>query len=288
MIIAWLVAMLMMGHAESSGNGGQFVASYPALSGGKACESVAMPLDGGRVLVTVFASGANTSSPTLRVRGRSVPLRVIGHDPVTRLGFLEIAGTAASNPVEWHDDARGFMETQLRADIPGGSIKCLASGWVKQIGGKVLPLALMQVNFERAVPQAGTPLVDAKGKVVGIVFQGSGNGNAGYAIPAEAVHRVRHDICSEGRLVRGWLGLTLNSDSRSPRVVRILPESPAAEAGVLTGDVLLAVGTRQITDYSDAANAFFYLVPQQSTQLKLLRGGKALAVSITPSMPRLN
>jgi hypothetical protein len=288
MILSWLVAMLITGHAEPSANGGQLIASYPALSGGRPCESVAMPLNGGRVLVTVFAAGANTSSPSLRASGRSLPLRVIGHDPVTRLGFLEIAGTAVSNPAEWHEDARGFMGTQLQADMPGGPVKCLASGWVKQIGGKVLPLALMQVNFERAIPQAGTPLIDAKGKVVGIVFQAAGSGNAGYAIPAEAVHRVRRDICSGGRLVRGWLGLTLNSDSRSPRVVRILPESPAAEAGVHTGDVLLAVGSRQINDYSDAANAFFYLVPEQMTQLKLLRGGKALAVSITPSMPRVD
>jgi S1-C subfamily serine protease len=68
--------------------------------------------------------------------------------------------------------------------------------------------------------------------------------------------------------------------------VRVLAQSPAAEAGVVPGDVLLAVGSRQITDYADAANAFFYLVPAQATQVKLMRGGKPLVFSITPGMPR--
>lgn len=285
MIASWLFAMVVMSHAEPTATGGQLVAIYPAIAGGRFCESVATPANGGGLLVTVYAPGANVNAPSLRSGGRSVPLRVIGHDPVTHLGFLQLAEGTVSRPVEWLADARGSVDTQLRAEGPGGPVKCLAAGWVKQIGGKVLPLALMQVNFDQAVPPAGTPLIDAQGKVVGIVFQGAG-GNTGYAIPAEAVHRVRRDLCNGGRLVRGWLGLTLNSDSRSPRVVRVLAQSPAAEAGVLPGDVLLAVGSRQITDYADAANAFFYLVPTQATQVKLMRGGKPLAFSITPGMPR--
>lgn len=286
MIASWLFSMAVMSHAEQAVADGRLVASYPALSGGRSCETVATPLNGEGLLVTVIAPGANANAPTLRADGNSAQLRVIGHDPVTRLGFLQVAGNVSTHPAEWLADVRGSMGKQLRADGPGGPVKCMAAGWVKQIGGKVLPLALMQVNFEHAVPPVGTPLTDAQGKVVAIVFQGVGGSNTGYAIPAEAVHRVRRDLCNGGRLMRGWLGLTLNSESRSPRVMRVLPESPAAEAGVLPGDVLLAVGSRQITDYADAANAFFYLVPEQAAQVKLLRGGKPLIFSITPGMPR--
>jgi hypothetical protein len=286
MIASWLIAMAVTSHADPAAADGRLMASYPALSGGRSSESVVTPLNGEGLLVTVIAPGANANVPSLRVVGRSVPLRVIGHDPVTRLGFIQVAGTISIHPAEWLADARGSLGKQLRADGPGGPIKCMAAGWVKQIGGKVLPLALMQVNFDQTVPPAGTPLTDAQGKVVAIVFQGAGGGNTGYAIPAEAVHRVRRDLCNGGRLMRGWLGLTLNSESRSPRVIRVLPDSPAADAGVLPGDVLLAIGSRQIADYVDAANAFFYLVPEQATQVKLMRGGKPLAFSITPGMPR--
>jgi hypothetical protein len=282
MIAAWLLAMAMIGHADPPAADSQLMASYPYISKGGSGESVAVPLNASGLLVTVFAPGANASIPSLRSGGRSLPLRVIGYDPVTRLGFYQLSGAASSNPADWLTDVRSSMGTQLRADGPGGPTKCLAAGWVKQIGGKVLPLALIQVNFDRAVPPPGTPLIDSHGKVAALVFQGTNSGNTGYAIPAEAVHRVRRDLCNGGKLVRGWMGLTLNSESRSPSVVRVLTESPAAEAGILPGDVLLAVGSRQITDYADAANAFFYLVPGEATQVKLLRAGNPFAFSLTP------
>jgi len=275
------MAAVLWFHFCMDASGGQLLASHPGLVGGGSFESVVVPVEG-RLLVTVVAPGANLNAPMLRSGNQSIPIRVVGHDPVTRLEFLQPSGESAALSVEWLDDARGIVGAPLRAEGPGGTIKCLATGWVKQIGGKVLPLALLQVNFEQAVPPAGTPLQDSQGKIVGIVFQGTGNGNTGYVIPAEAVHRVRRDLCTKGHLVRGRLGLSLNSESRSPRVVRVLPESPAAEAGILPGDVLLTVGSRKIADYADAANAFFYLVPGQATQVKLMRGDKRLEYSLTP------
>ena len=244
---------------------------------------MAVRLNDSELLVTVVTPGANPMQPTLRMGSRNIPARVIGHDPVTRLGFLQINGSPVSSLPGWIDDARGSVGAALRAMTPGGPVKCLATGWVKQIGGKVLPLALMRVNFDGAVPPAGTPLVNSADHVVAIVFQGTGGGNSGYAIPAEAVQRVRHDVCNSGRLIRGWLGLTLHAASLSPRVVRVLPNSPAAAVGILPGDVLLRVGSRQISDYADAANAFFYLVPGQTTQLRVLRDSKQMEFSITPA-----
>lgn len=278
---SWLIAAALHVCISLEAGGGQFLASYPGLAGGSSCESVAVPVDE-KLLVTVFAPGANVNAPSLRSGNQNIPIRVVGHDPVTRLGLLQPSAGTTADKMQWLTDASGSVGVPLRADGPEGPIKCRATGWVKQIGGKVLPLALLRVNFDQAIPPSGTALVDSRGNVVGVVFQGTGNGNTGYAIPAEAVHRVRRDLCNGGRLVRGWLGLALHSGSSSPRIVRVLPKSPAAAAGVLPGDMLLAVGSRQISEYADAANAFFYLVPGQSIQVKLLRGGKPLAFFLTP------
>ena len=155
--------------------------------------------------------------------------------------------------------------------------------WVKQVGGKILPLALLRVNFSHSVPPPGTPLLDDAGRVVAIVFQSSGGGNIGYALPAEAVQRVKQDITKGGQLSRGWLGLALRADSSIPRISRVLPDSPAAAAGIQPNDVLLSIGTRQITEYADAANAFFYLVPGQPVRVKLLRGAEPLEFTLTPT-----
>jgi S1-C subfamily serine protease len=119
--------------------------------------------------------------------------------------------------------------------------------------------------------------------VAAIVFQESGTGNTGFAIPAEAVHRVQRDICGGGRLVKGWLGLSLRAENQSPQIVRVLPNSPAAAVGIRPADVLVSVGSRQISDYADAANAFFYLIPGQAVRVKLLRGVDQLDFTLTPT-----
>jgi S1-C subfamily serine protease len=186
----------------------------------------------------------------------------------------------------WLDDARESIGKGLRSLNPDGPQRCRATGWVKQIGGKVLPLALLQIDFEGPVPPPGTPLLDPQNRVAAVVFQKAFSEHTGYAIPAEAVHRVRRDVCEGGILVRAWLGLTLNASNPTPRVVRVLPDSPAATAGIQPGDLLLQVGSRATADYADVANAFFYLVPGEPTRLSLMRGPQRIDLILTPSRPR--
>lgn len=259
------------------------VADFPAMPGGKGCRSEVVSADGKSLLVTVAMPGAKAAEPLLHAAGSRVQARVIGHDPVSRLVFLRAEGAAMVKPVQWLGDARGCVGGTLYAVVDGKPAKCQASGWVKQVGGKVLPLALLQVNFDAAVPPPGTPLMDAQNRVAAVVFQSSGgNGRSGCAIPAEAVHRVQRDVGQSGGLKRGLLGLTLDPASRIPRVVRVLPDSPAAKAGVLTGDVLIGVGSRPIAEYADAVNAFFYLVPDEAVQVRLMRASQAYELSLTP------
>lgn len=259
--------------------------SFPGAANGKTVDSTAVSMDGGSLLVAVVSSGADAANPTVLMGGRTIPAQVVGHDPVSRLEFLKVSGSAFPKPVEWLDECGVNSGASLHALTPGGPEPCRTTGWVKLVGGKILPLALLRVDFNRVVPPPGTPLVDENGRVVALVFQGVG-GNTGYAIPAEAIHRVRRDICNNGRLVRGWLGLTLRAESQSPQIVRVLPNSPAATAGIQPADVLQSVGSRQIIDYADAANAFFYLVPGQPVRVKLLRGKEPIEFTLTPTRPQ--
>ncbi len=87
-------------------------------------------------------------------------------------------------------------------------------------------------------------------------------------------------------MIRGWLGFSLRAETQSPQMVRVLPKSPAAGAGIKPADVLLGVGTRPITDYVDAGNAFFYLISGQPGRVKLLRGVEQLERPLTPTRPQ--
>ncbi len=259
---------------------------YPAAANGKASGSTLVPILGDSLLVSVFMPGADASRPTARVGNRVISVQMIGHDPVSRLCFLKVTGGGIQpRPVEWLNEAAASTGSTLQALSGGGMIQCRTTGWVKQVGGKILPLALLRVNFDRAVPPPGTALLDQAGRVAAILFQESGTGNTGYAIPAEAVHRVRRDVGNGGSLARGWLGLALRAENQSPQIVRILPNSPAAAAGIMPSDVLLSVGTRPISDYADAANAFFYLIPGEPIRVKLLRGVDPFEYLLTPTRP---
>lgn len=259
--------------------------TFPAAPNGKTSVATAVPMNGDSILVSVVASGSTATNPAVRLGNSPVQASTVGYDPVSRLGFFKVDASAPLKPTEWLDEIGGSIGSPLQAMAPGGVVKCRSTGWVKQVGGKILPLALLRVTFEQSVPPPGTPLSDAAGRVAAVVFQESGSGNTGYAIPAEAVHRVRRDVCSGGPLVRGWLGLSLRAENQSPQVVRVLPNSPAAAVGIRPADVLLSVGPRQISDYADAANAFFYLIPGQAIRVKLLRGVEQLEFTVTPTRP---
>lgn len=284
-LIGWMfTASALSCLGESAASLPSWQVSYPPASNGRAATSTAVPMNGAPMLVTIVRPGANASLPSVHEGNRQVSAQLIGYDPVSSLAFLNVDGDS-SKPAPWRDNTDGILNIPLLAQTPTGTVKCSATGWTKQVGTKILPLALLQVAFSQAVPPAGTPLLDPQGKVAAIVFQSSGTGNVGYAIPAEAVHRVRQDLAKEGRLVRGYLGLSLRVASKSPAIVKVLPNSPAATAGIQPGDILQTVGTRRIADYADAANAFFYLIPDQPVQVKLKRGTNQLEYTLTPTRP---
>lgn len=285
-MIGWMfIASVALGHSQPVTVSPRWQLTFSAAPNGKSSVANAVPVSGDSILVSVVAPGSNAANPAVRLGNNPVQARPVGYDPVSRLGFFKVETGAPLKPTEWLDEIGGGIGSPLQAMAPGGAVKCRSTGWVKQVGGKILPLALLRVNFDQAVPPPGTPLCDEAGRVAAIVFQESGSGNTGYAIPAEAVHRVRRDVCSGGPLVRGWLGLSLRAENQSPQVVRVLPNSPAAAVGIRPADVLLSVGPRQISDYADAANAFFYLIPGQAVRVKLLRGVEQLEFTITPTRP---
>jgi hypothetical protein len=257
-------------------------ASFPGNPASSVIESTAVPFGDGE-LVAIVLPGAEPRQPSLKVGQRVVKARLSGHDPVSRLGFFEVEGTDAPSPLTWLEQVGPNAEASCRAVGSAGFIPCQTRGWIKQVRGKVLPLALLRVDFSGRIPSPGTPVLDAQGRVFALVFQEADTEKSAYAIPCEAVHRVYRDIRRTGRLQRGFLGLALRAESPSPQVVRVLPDSPATRAGIRPADQLVKVGVHPVASYADAANAFFYLVPGQPVKVELLRNGSPLSFTLTPT-----
>lgn len=213
--------------------------------------------------------------------GQKSELVFSGQDQVTRLCFFRKPEPGAKTSGLW---VAGFGDggpEDLRAITDTKVIPCRFEKWVTRVGDKVLPLGLLAVSFREELPPSGTPLVNSDGKIVGLIFQPSGP-NAAYAIPAQAVHRVLRDVSREGKLVRASLGFTLSTDSSVPRITRILPDSPAAMAGLRPNDILLKVGPYPTEAYPDAVNALFYTVPGEATSFMISRNNERIERKVTP------
>ena len=248
------------------------------MKDGRPCHSTAFPAEDGSMLVAVVLSGADATRPEVKSDGVVVPVKVLGHDPVSRLCFFRPDPAVGVGRMAWEAKS----PTASGVELMSGSQRARTSGWVKQLGTKVLPLALLRVNFDGSVPPPGSPLVTNHGQVVAVVFQQVAGGNAAYALPVEAIHRVRRDILSSGDLVRGWLGVSLRAEIATPQVIRVVPGSPADKVGIRTNDVILQIGDRLVSDYADSANAFFYLAPGDPVKMRLLRGADPIDVVVTP------
>jgi len=246
-------------------------AVFPGADG----ESAAFAVGDGRHLVAVAFAGAAAEAGRLSLDGRELPAEVFV-DPVSRLVVFRLSGPPGK-ALRLLSAAPGGQGAVVRAAGGSGTIR----EWVKRVDGKILPLALLRVDYISGAPLPGTPLTDASGAVLAVAHQITG-AKTGYAVPVEVVREVLAGVQSGGRISRGWIGLRLNPEAELPQVTLVQAGSPSATAGVRPGDVLLEVGGRRLADYADAVNAFYFLRPGVASLLRIRRDGQDLSLSVTP------
>lgn len=82
-------------------NAADFEVDFPAVKDGRPCHSVAVPAEDETLLVAVVMSGADASQPVSKSGGEPVPVKVIGHDPVSRLWFLRPESPVTPGKLSW-------------------------------------------------------------------------------------------------------------------------------------------------------------------------------------------
>jgi serine protease Do len=145
---------------------------------------------------------------------------------------------------------------------------------------------------------SGGPLINGAGEVIGVnsaIFsQSGGNVGIGFAIPIDLARKVIDQLRKHGRVVRGWLGVraqdvppdtvaTLGS-VKNPTELAIVTEvseaSPAAQAGIRTGDILVELNGKRVPRSSDLPGVIADTAPGQKVTLKLLRDKKEQTIAV--------
>ncbi|MCZ7576649.1 MAG: S1C family serine protease [Dehalococcoidia bacterium] len=140
---------------------------------------------------------------------------------------------------------------------------------------------------------SGGPLADADGRVVGLNSSRLGRG-AGLTVPAVALTRIVGDLLATGKVRRAYLGISsqgarlpatlaaaLDGQESGLLIVSVEPGSPADQAGLLIGDILVAFAGKPVTDTDDLQASLGAGRIGQPTPARVLRGGEVRDLSIT-------
>lgn len=164
-----------------------------------------------------------------------------------------------------------------------GIISAVSGPWRTWRGGRLDQY--IRLDLTMYPMSSGGVVVDSAGGVIGVATSGLSR-LAGLAIPAVSINRVMDEILSRGRVARGYLGVGLQpvvvSDHQKGLIVLSTETGgPAANAGMLIGDILVSVNGKPVADTEDVQSAMEGTRPGESVEAGLLRGGAEKRLTIT-------
>lgn len=227
--------------------------------------------------------------------------KVIGSDPKTDIAVIKIDSNHL--PVlKWGDsDKLKVGETVIAIGNPFGLSQTVTSGIVSAIGRADVGIAdyedFIQTDAAINPGNSGGALVNIRGELVGIntaIFSTSGGYQGiGFAIPSSMAKIVMENLVRKGKVVRGWLGVSIQpvtpelarqfgiKEEKGVLVGDVVEESPAERAGLRRGDVITEFDGREVNDPSHLRIMAANTPPDRTVIIKLLRDGKPSSLSIT-------
>jgi serine protease Do len=232
-------------------------------------------VDGARHKAKLLGADTKTDLAVLQLEGggKTFPFVPLGDSDETRVGDWVIA---VGSPFG------------LQATVTSGIISAKA----RQIGAGPYD-DFIQTDAAINPGNSGGPLVNMRGEVVGIntaiVRGGSG---IGFAIPSNMAKRVASELRASGKVTRGWLGVNLQPltsdlassfgvrDTKGALVADVSADSPAARAGLESGDVILEFNGKKVEDPATLARAVGMAKPGETGRMTVWRDRQQTTVDV--------
>ncbi|WP_111858309.1 S1C family serine protease [Acinetobacter sp. CFCC 10889] len=228
--------------------------------------------------------------------GRRAEAKVIGTDPDTDLAVIKIE--LESLPVlPFKLSGNEVGDVVLAIGNPFGVGQTVTQGIISATGRSDLGINTYEdfIQTDAAINpgNSGGALIDVAGNLIGVntaIFSQSGGSlGIGFAIPAKICQQVLNSILKDGRVIRGWLGISLvpptQVDVLAPRqtgvvVADVLKNGPAADAGLKIGDRIVKVNDEEITSTSHLINYVALQAPNSEIKVAVIRGQETLALIV--------
>ncbi len=227
--------------------------------------------------------------------------KVVGTDPRTDLAVIKI--DAKGLPAAKMGDSKKLKEGDfvLAIGTPFGLNQSITMGIVSAVGRSNVGIADLEdfIQTDAAVNpgNSGGALVNMLGEVIGIntaIFSTSGGYmGVGFAIPSEMIRTVMDSIIKHGRVIRGWLGVSIQNltpelakslgikQQTGVLVADVVKDSPAAKAGLKRGDVITHLDGKPVTDATNLRNTVAAAAPGKAVELKFIRDNKENSARVT-------
>jgi serine protease DegS len=224
--------------------------------------------------------------------GVSTIARLIGADPETDLAVIQVA-TQGLTPIEIpSSDQVEVGDLVLAIGNPFGIGQTVSAGIVSAKGRAGISESLYDdfIQTDAAINpgNSGGALIDTEGRLVGIntlIFSPSGGSQGiGFALPARLVVAILDEIIATGKVTRGWLGVTLNQPlggSAGLLVTQVAAASPAGQAGVLPGDLIVSVNGIAASNLIQVSGQIAETDPGGNILMSLERNGRLIEVVAT-------
>jgi serine protease Do len=232
--------------------------------------------------------------------GRELEARLVGADPRSDLAVLRLEGEISGlTPLPFGDSsALRLGEVVLAIGNPFGVGQTVTMGIVSATGRSNVRLLdyedFIQTDAAINPGNSGGALVNMRGELVGIntaiLSRTGGYQGIGFAIPSEMAHPIMESLLADGKVVRGWLGVSIQDldrelaaglglkVERGVLISDVTADSPAANAGLERGDVVLEANGERMQSTSRFRNLIAAAGPGTRVDLLILRDGKEMTV----------
>ena len=223
--------------------------------------------------------------------------RVVGNDPKTDLAVVRFQPDSEITVARLgNSDTLKVGEWAIAIGNPFGLDQTVTVGVISATGRADVGIAtyenFIQTDASINPGNSGGPLLNLKGEVVGIntAIVAAGQG-IGFAIPINMVKRVANQLIAKGKVVRGWLGVAVQpltpelaqslgaKGTAGAVVASIYPKSPAADAGLQQGDLVVAFDRTPVDDYHHLQRLVAESEVGKSVTLGVLRKKQPLDVT---------